>query len=91
MELAVAAIVALVIGLALGWFLGSRPVVEWRRQAETREREAREQADAHEREYRELDDELRNEIREKLLEQRIGEAIDEKITGGLSFLQSHFE
>ena len=55
MELAVAAIVALVIGLALGWFLGSRPVVEWRRQAETREREAREQADAHEREYRELD------------------------------------
>jgi len=55
MELAAAAIVALVIGLALGWFLGSRPVVEWRRQAETREREAREQADAHDREYRELD------------------------------------
>ena len=55
MELAAAAIVALVIGLALGWFLGSRPVAEWRRQAETREREAREQADAHDREYRELD------------------------------------
>lgn len=42
MEIAAAAIVALLIGLGLGWFLGSRPVAEWRRQAEAREREARE-------------------------------------------------
>lgn len=42
MEIAVAAIIALVIGLALGWFLGGRPASQWRSQAEAREREARE-------------------------------------------------
>lgn len=42
MELAVVTILALVIGLAAGWFLGSRPVAQWRAQAEAREREARE-------------------------------------------------
>ena len=28
------AVVALFIGLAIGWFLGTRPVAEWRRRAE---------------------------------------------------------
>ena len=42
MEIAAAAIVALVIGLGLGWLLGSRPVAQWRQQAEARERETRE-------------------------------------------------
>ncbi|MEJ2458639.1 MAG: DNA recombination protein RmuC, partial [Novosphingobium sp.] len=55
MEIAVSAILALVIGLVLGWFFGSRPAAQWRRQAETREREAREQADARDGEWRELD------------------------------------
>ncbi|HUD94881.1 DNA recombination protein RmuC [Sphingobium sp.] len=41
MEIAVATILALVIGLSAGWFFGSRPVSHWRTQAETREREAR--------------------------------------------------
>lgn len=42
MEFAVAAIVALVIGLAAGWFFGSRPAAQWRALAEGREREVRE-------------------------------------------------
>lgn len=42
MELAVVAIVALVIGLASGWFFGSRPLAEMRVRTESREREARE-------------------------------------------------
>lgn len=42
MELAVAAVVALVIGLALGWLLGGRPAAQWREQADARERETRE-------------------------------------------------
>ncbi|MEJ2408403.1 MAG: DNA recombination protein RmuC [Novosphingobium sp.] len=41
MEIAVSAILALVIGLILGWFFGSRPAELWRRQAESRESEAR--------------------------------------------------
>lgn len=42
MEFAVATIIALVIGLAAGWFFGSRPVAHWHAQADMREREARE-------------------------------------------------
>src|SRR5262245_5329475 len=42
MEIAVFAVAALVVGLALGWFLGGRPAVQWREQANAREREARE-------------------------------------------------
>ncbi|PNU04954.1 DNA recombination protein RmuC [Novosphingobium guangzhouense] len=42
MELVVATILALVIGLAAGWFFGSRPAAQWRAQAELREREVRE-------------------------------------------------
>lgn len=42
MELAIAAIFALVIGLALGWFFGSRPVANLQDQAASRERDARE-------------------------------------------------
>lgn len=41
MELAVIAIVTLVAGLALGWFLGSRPVAEWKARHGEREAEAR--------------------------------------------------
>ena len=41
MELAVIAIVALVAGLGLGWFFGSRPVAEWRARYGEREAEAR--------------------------------------------------
>jgi len=41
MELLVAAILALLIGLAAGWFFGSRPVAHWQAEAEKREREAR--------------------------------------------------
>jgi signal transduction histidine kinase len=36
------AIVALVIGLGLGWFLGGRPVAEWRQRFLARDGEARE-------------------------------------------------
>jgi DNA recombination protein RmuC len=36
------AIVALVLGLGLGWFLGSRPVAEWRQRFGDLEREAKE-------------------------------------------------
>ncbi|GGB87524.1 hypothetical protein GCM10011494_02350 [Novosphingobium endophyticum] len=39
MELVVVAIVALVIGLGIGWFLGVRPLAEARGQTESRERE----------------------------------------------------
>ena len=42
MEIAFATILALVVGLAAGWFFGSRPAAQWRTQAEVREREARE-------------------------------------------------
>ena len=42
MEIAIAAIASLVIGLALGWFLASRPLGDLRAQTEAREREARE-------------------------------------------------
>ena len=41
MEIAVIAIVALVVGLGLGWFFGSRPVAEWKSRAAEREAEAR--------------------------------------------------
>jgi DNA recombination protein RmuC len=36
------ALAALVIGLAAGWFFGSRPVAEWKARHEDRDREARE-------------------------------------------------
>lgn len=42
MELVVVAIVAVIIGLGIGWFLGGRPAAEARALAESREREARE-------------------------------------------------
>jgi DNA recombination protein RmuC len=42
MELVAAAIIALVIGLGIGWFMGARPLAEARAQAESREREVRE-------------------------------------------------
>lgn len=42
METAVFAIIALLAGLALGWFLGGRPASHWREHAAAREREARE-------------------------------------------------
>lgn len=42
MEIAVATILALLIGLAVGWFFGSRSAAQWREQAGVREREARE-------------------------------------------------
>jgi DNA recombination protein RmuC len=42
MELVVVSILALILGFAAGWFFGSRPVAQWRGQAEAREREARE-------------------------------------------------
>lgn len=41
MEIAVFAILALVVGLGAGWFFGSRPVAEWRSRHEARDREAR--------------------------------------------------
>lgn len=41
MEIAIAAIVAIVLGLGLGWFFGSRPVAQAREQALVREQEAR--------------------------------------------------
>lgn len=41
MEIAVAALFALVVGLGAGWFFGSRPAAEWRQRHETRDREAR--------------------------------------------------
>ena len=55
MDIAVITIIALAVGLALGWFLGSRPAAQWRAQAEARERDAREQAEVRDREMRELD------------------------------------
>lgn len=42
MEIAVVAILALVVGLGAGWFFGSRPAADWRNRHETRDREARE-------------------------------------------------
>ncbi|EIZ80579.1 hypothetical protein WSK_0858 [Novosphingobium sp. Rr 2-17] len=45
MEMIVAMILALVVGLAAGWFFGSRPAAQWREQAEAREREGRDQAE----------------------------------------------
>jgi DNA recombination protein RmuC len=41
-EIASLAIFGLVIGLAIGWFLGSRPVAEWRQRFVARDGEARE-------------------------------------------------
>lgn len=42
MEIAVVAILALVVGLGAGWFFGSRPAADWRNRHEIRDREARE-------------------------------------------------
>lgn len=42
MEVAVFAIVALVIGIGFGWFFGSRPVADWRQRFLARDGEARE-------------------------------------------------
>ena len=42
MEAALFAIVALLLGLGLGWFLGSRPVSDWRQRFQARDGEARE-------------------------------------------------
>jgi DNA recombination protein RmuC len=42
MEMAVIAIVALLAGAGLGWFLGSRPVAEWKARHGERDVEARE-------------------------------------------------
>ena len=42
MEMAVIAIVALLAGAGLGWFLGSRPVAEWKARHGERDAEARE-------------------------------------------------
>lgn len=41
MEMAVIAIVALLVGTGLGWFVGSRPVAEWKARSGERESEAR--------------------------------------------------
>lgn len=41
MDLGIIAIVALVAGLVFGWFLGSRPVVEWKTRHAERDSEAR--------------------------------------------------
>lgn len=41
MEIALLATAALVAGIALGWFLGGRPVAEWRTRFEARDDEAR--------------------------------------------------
>lgn len=41
MEMAVIAIVALLVGAGLGWFVGSRPVAEWKARSGEREAEAR--------------------------------------------------
>ena len=41
MEVAVIAIVALLAGAGLGWFLGSRPVAEWKARHGERDAEAR--------------------------------------------------
>ena len=41
MEMAVIAIVALLAGAGLGWFLGSRPVAEWKARHGERDAEAR--------------------------------------------------
>ena len=41
MELGIIAIVALLFGLALGWFFGSRPVAEWKERCTEREAEVR--------------------------------------------------
>ncbi|MEL7689242.1 DNA recombination protein RmuC [Citromicrobium bathyomarinum] len=42
MEYAILGIVALVIGLAIGWFIGSRPAAEWRARHVERDAEAKE-------------------------------------------------
>ncbi|MXO47842.1 DNA recombination protein RmuC [Erythrobacter vulgaris] len=41
MEMAVIAIVALLVGAGLGWFVGSRPVAEWKARTGEREADAR--------------------------------------------------
>ena len=42
MEYAILGIVALVIGLGIGWFVGSRPAAEWRARHAERDAEAKE-------------------------------------------------
>lgn len=42
MELVIVSLLAVLVGLVVGWIFGSRPVAQWRQQAENREREARE-------------------------------------------------
>ena len=39
-------------------------------------------------EYRPLDDDLKNEIREEILRQRVGEAIDEKMTAAVAHMET---
>ena len=41
METQLLALIALILGLGLGWFLGSRPVADWRKRFEARDAEAR--------------------------------------------------
>ena len=47
-------IVALVAGLGLGWFFGSRPVAEWRARHGEREAEVKDHAEEHPQIVREL-------------------------------------
>lgn len=53
-EAAVFAIAALIAGLALGWFFGSRPTADWRRRFETRDGEARDLTEKYHRAISEL-------------------------------------
>ncbi|MDE2410944.1 MAG: DNA recombination protein RmuC, partial [Sphingomonadales bacterium] len=41
MDMQLLALVALILGLGLGWFIGNRPVADWRRRFEVRDAEAR--------------------------------------------------
>ncbi|MFC0203036.1 DNA recombination protein RmuC [Novosphingobium soli] len=74
MELVVAMILALVAGLAAGWFFGARPVSHWRGEAEKRERELREGDARYLRAFAELEAARERGARADALEQALERA-----------------
>lgn len=74
MEAAIFAIVALIAGLAIGWFLGGRPVAEWRQRFLARDGEARDLDEKFRRAITELAGASERAARADALAAELGEA-----------------
>ena len=80
MEYAILGIVALVIGLGIGWFIGSRPAAEWRARHAERDAEAKELSEKLSRMAPELAAMSERAARADALAESLGRARDELST-----------